>query len=203
MGRRLDLTGGTFGRLTVLGIDRVAEGRTYWVCECSCANKTHLVVRGDCLVSGQTMSCGCLRHETVTKHGMYNTRLHRIWTGMRQRCTNENNPKYYNYGGRGVTFDPAWGDFEVFKDWALANGYTDELSIDRIDNESGYYPSNCRWTDIITQENNRSSNCHFSYSGEIHTIADWSRILDVKYHTLYKRILRGDLRDFEDYFDSL
>lgn len=105
--------------------------------------------------------------------------------------------------GGGITYDPSWDDFETFRDWALANGYTDELSIDRMNNESGYYPDNCRWTDIITQENNRRSNRYFSYSGETHTIAEWSRILNAKYHTLYRRILRGDLRDFEDYFDKL
>lgn len=201
-----DLSGMKFNMLTVVErVERLPNGKTLWRCICDCGNET--IVEGYNLKSGGTKSCGCLQKEMSSKykttHGMSNTRLYRIWTDMKQRCINENRARYKRYGGRGITFESTWNDFEPFRDWALSNGYDDDLSIDRINNELGYYPDNCRWTDVITQENNRSSNRYFSYSGETHTIAEWSRVLNVRYTTLYQRILRGDLRDFEDYFDKL
>lgn len=200
-----DITGKTFGRLTVLGLDHITDrGRTYWLCECGCENKTHVVVRRDGLISGNTLSCGCLHSEELTnrltKHGMSQSRIYKTWVGVQQRCNNERNPRFDDYGGRGITLCDEWSTFENFRDWALNNGYSDELSIDRIENDKGYSPDNCRWADSVTQQNNTRKNHHFTYGGETKTIAEWSRCLCVPYSTLWYRIDRGDLTDFEGYF---
>lgn len=202
-----DITGQIFGRLTVLGLDHITEsGRTYWLCECNCSDRSRVVVRRDGLVSGATLSCGCLHREQVTerltRHGMARSRLYKIWLGMRQRCENENNPGYAGYGGRGVAISDEWDCFEKFCDWSLSHGYSDDLTIDRIDNDIGYSPENCRWTDRITQQNNRRVSHYFTYAGETMTITQWSRRLGVSYSTLWYRIERGDFRDFEDYFSN-
>lgn len=202
-----DITGRTFGRLTVLGLDHVTErGRTYWLCECDCADRTRFIVRRDALISGATTSCGCLSRERFiernTRHGMATSRLYKIWEGMRQRCENKNNPRYDSYGGRGITVCDDWNDFENFRDWSLSHGYADDLSIDRRDNNQDYSPENCRWADRVAQQNNRRVNRYFTYAGETKTITEWSRYLGVSYSTLWYRIDRGDLRDFEEYFNS-
>ena len=203
-----DITGRTFGRLTVLGLDHVTDrGRTYWLCKCSCADESIVVVRRDALVSGATLSCGCFHRENrskiSTRHGLASSRLYKIWNGMRQRCENSNNPRYDSYGGRGVTICRDWDNFEDFYNWSLEHGYSDELTIDRIDNNKGYSPQNCRWTDRVTQQNNRQNSHYFTYAGETKTITEWSRCLDMSYSTLWYRINRGDLRDFEEYFKEI
>lgn len=200
-----DITGQMFGRLRVLGLDHVTErGRTYWLCECNCEERTQLVVRRDGLTSGTVSSCGCLHREKLkerfTRHGMATSRLYKIWRGMRQRCENVSNPRYEAYGGRGILICDEWHDFQNFYNWALDHGYTDELTIDRINNDEGYFPENCRWADRITQQSNRRGNHYFTYAGETKTLAEWTRCLGVKYSTLWYRIARGDLRDFEEYF---
>lgn len=207
MSGRLDLTGQIFGRLMVLGLDHVTEqGRTYWLCECSCDDRTKVVVRRDNLVSGATLSCGCLHREIVgknsTRHGYATSRLYGIWTGMKQRCTNTKDPRYDDYGGRGISVCDDWSKFENFRDWALEHGYSDNLSIDRHDNDLGYSPDNCRWSDRVTQQNNRRNSHYFTYAGETKTITEWSRHLGVSYSTLWYRVERGDLHDFEEYYKT-
>ena len=117
------------------------------------------------------------------------------------RCRREDNDNYNRYGGRGIDVCSEWDDFAEFQRWAIDNGYNEDLTIDRIDNDDGYCPENCRWVDTLTQGNNRTTNHVITYNGETHTIAEWSRILGIKYPTLYSRLNRGDMRDFEDYFD--
>ena len=200
-----DLTGKRFGRLSVVRFaNRDSGGRSLWLCVCDCGSET--VVEGYNLKSGQVQSCGCLHRETVseqfTRHGMSTSRIYRTWSNMHQRCENENIQNYNNYGGRGISVCDEWGDFENFKDWSLEHGYAEELSIDRINNNLGYFPENCRWTDGITQRNNTRRSHRFSYEGENKTIAEWSRCLNVVYTTLLNRINRGDLRDFERYFNN-
>ena len=202
-----DITGRKFGRLVVLGLDHVTDsGRTYWLCECDCVDRTRVVVRRDGLVSGTTLSCGCLHREELTerltKHGMSRSRLYKIWQGMRDRCENKNNPRYDDYGGRYIDVCPEWGDFENFRDWAMSNGYSDDLSIDRENNNLGYSPENCRWADRITQQSNMRNNHYVTYADETKTLAEWSRCLNVRYSTLWYRINRGELKDFERYFSN-
>lgn len=153
--KRLEMIGKTFSRLKVLSVDRVEGGHSYYKCKCDCGN--HCVVLGTHLTRGSTTSCGCRALEVQKTHGLSKHRLYRIWKNMRQRCLNSNLPRYEDYGGRGISICDEWlDDFKSFYDWAMSNGYRDDLSIDRIDNERGYEPGNCRWaTDAEQTQNTR------------------------------------------------
>ena len=119
---------------------------------------------------------------------------------MLDRCYNEKTNRYEYYGGKGITVCDEWCNFENFRDWALANGYDDDLTIDRINSDNTYCPDNCRWVDYITQANNRSSCRHITYAGETHTIGEWSRKFGTDYSLFAQRIRRGNMSDFEEYF---
>lgn len=119
------------------------------------------------------------------------TKLLGVWRTMKQRCFNPNNPKYKSYGGRGIKVCNEWSTFKSFEIWAKENGYQEGLSIDRIDNNKGYTPENCRWVNRITQQNNMRSNHFLEYSNERHTISEWSRLLKINRATLNNRIKKG------------
>jgi len=158
--RRIDLTGKRFGRLTVIKDvnKRRNSGCIVWLCSCDCGN-THKITSSG-LRNSKTHSCGCIQKEKASKanfkHGdtvhYQRTRLYETWTGMKQRCTNSNLVSYKYYGGRGIMVCDEWAyDYAPFREWAYANGYDDTLCIDRIDNDGGYYPSNCQ---LITMSEN-------------------------------------------------
>ena len=162
--KRIDLTGKRFGRLTVikpLGLN--PNNQLVWLCECDCGKV--VCVAGLSLRNGDTKSCGCYRKDASrihqTKHGAYRgrtkrERLYNIYSDMRQRCLDQNSVPYKDYGGRGITICKEWLDsYAAFRSWALANGYSDDLTIDRIDNDGNYEPSNCRWADAFTQAHNK------------------------------------------------
>lgn len=159
-----DISGQKFGRLTVikrLGVDKSRS--VVWLCKCDCGN--YIEVKGTELRRGRTTSCGCYRIERIiesrTKHGKTDTRLYHIWQGMKDRCYNTHNVKYKNYGSRGIVVCREWlDDFMNFYNWAINNSYRDDLTIDRINNDGNYEPSNCRWADYTTQNNNRRNNKH-------------------------------------------
>ena len=124
-------------------------------------------------------------------HGMSRTRLHNIWLTMRQRCEKPKCSTYYKYGAKGIKVCSEWGVFENFRDWSLANGYNDQLTIDRINPLGNYEPSNCRWVTQKVQQNNRSNNVILTYKGITHSIIEWSEITKIPLRNLYDRYYKG------------
>ena len=119
-------------------------------------------------------------------------RLYHIWFDMKRRCYQKQNKRWNKYGGRGIKVCPEWlNNFQSFFDWSMANGYADNLTIDRIDLDGDYSPDNCRWADEFQQANNRSNNHYITYQGETKTMMEWSRDLNMNYSTLRKRIRDG------------
>lgn len=199
-----DLTGQKFGRLTVLrqAPDKIKPSGAHskmWECKCDCGNIK--IISRSSLVSGDTVSCGCYHkehtHDYGKKHGLTNTKLYTKWSGIVQRCTNPNAIHYDMYGGHGITICDEWrNDFYSFYSWSIENGYKDGLTIDRIDNNKGYYPENCRWTDLETQANNTRRNHYITYNNETKTLTQWARLLNVNVETLRYRVNHGNMKDF-------
>lgn len=193
MSRLIDLTGERFGRLTVLQRAESRTGHTMWDCVCDCGN--HTTVYGTHLRRGNTRSCGCLNSDETRErsltHGDTHDRLYQTWQNMKNRCYNPNVRSYIRYGARGIQVCEQWrNDFVAFKAWAIMSGYTEELTIDRIDPNGDYTPENCRWATVLEQANNTRTNRYLEFQGEIHTMAEWSRILGIPYTTILTRLNR-------------
>ena len=142
---------------------------------------------------GITQSCGCSHREKAksdnTTHGGTGTRLHHIWLNIRQRCRNKNHPRYEDYGGRGIDVCDEWYDsFVSFRDWSIANGYNDALTIDRINNNDGYRPDNCRWATYSQQARNTRRNHIIEHDGKKLTLIDWAEATGINYSVLSRRI---------------
>ena len=189
------MIGKTYGKLTVLehcGYDK--HYNKVYRCMCECGNGT--ITRGYALRQNKVKSCGCLRKikpkQTFTKHGLRHHPLYTTWVNMRRRCNNINDCAYKNYGGRGIKVCEEWNtDFKCFYDWAMSNGYQDNLTIDRIDNDGNYEPSNCRWVDLFTQGSNKRNNHFITIDNETHTLFQWGRIYNIKPSLILCRIKRG------------
>ena len=161
-----NMVGQRFGRLTVIRQEGFTNGRVAkWLCLCDCGKER--IIDGSSLRRGYSKSCGCLRDEIESKihstHRKTKTKLYNVWTHMIQRCYNPSHTAYKRYGGRGISVCDEWrNDFMRFYEWAMANGYDEnapfhQCTIDRIDNDKGYSPDNCRWVDAKTQNNNKSN----------------------------------------------
>ena len=192
---KIEMIGKKYGYLTVLEdlppyITPTGNSIRMVLCECKC--KKVLPVQAQHLRTGNTYSCGCksveLQDKTRVKHGLSNTRLFKIWQGMKARCYNSKTVGYEKYGGRGITMCVEWfNDFMSFYNWSMENGYSDNLSIDRIDVNGNYEPSNCRWADIETQANNKTNNVVISHNGETMNLSQWAKKLDIPVHVLMCR----------------
>jgi hypothetical protein len=193
-----DLTGQKFGRLTVVKYaGRDNQRMALWECMCECGNR--IVTRGTSLRYGSSKSCGCLRLEKVrdanTIHGLsgnhtFKPRLYRIWQNMKQRCYNSKAGKYHIYGGKGIKVCDEWlNDYLIFHKWAIANGYKNNLTLDRINNNGDYCPENCRWATYKQQARNTAQNRLITFHGKTKTLQDWANELGFKYKTLSSRLL--------------
>ena len=190
-----DMTGKKFNKLTVISrAENSNTGQARWNCKCECGNV--IAVDGFALRIGNTRSCGCLKKEITTKrnttHGKSKTRIYRIYTHLKERCYSKNDKRYDDYGGRGIKVCDEWlHDFMSFYNWSMDNGYTDDLSLDRIDVNNDYCPENCRWVTIKIQENNRRNNHILTYNGETKTLSQWSEITGIRSQTILRRIKLG------------
>ena len=188
--KAIDIIGKKFGRLTVISFSHSNGYRKYYLCKCECG-KEKIIYKGN-LLAGRTLSCGCLQKEQARK---YNTlpddrgRLHKILRLMIIRCEDTTSNRYCRYGARGITVCEQWkNDPESFCEWALSHGYSPGLTIDRIDNNKGYSPDNCRWSTPYEQSRNTSKNVYITYNGKTQTLKDWSKELGIKNTTLHSRI---------------
>jgi hypothetical protein len=192
-----DLTGMIFERLTVTGYHgRDRQNLNTWKCQCECGKE--IITRGSSLNSKNTTSCGCLRIERTKKacttHGLSGGRKHcpriyRIWKNMKSRCGNPKTPRYERYGGRGISVCEPWNSSYLnFYLWCVSSGYQEDLTLDRIDNDKGYSPDNCRWATMSEQGLNRSDNHLVLSGGRSMTIKEWSEVTGIKFSTISSRI---------------
>ena len=196
-GKIKDLTGQRFGRLVVLSkTDKRANRCVVWHCICDCGNYADVSSRS--LIGGKTKSCGCYMNEcrgkSRTTHHMSTSKLYSVWNSMKGRCFCETDKSFAYYGGRGITVCDEWkNDFQAFYDWAIANGYDTnakrgECTLDRIDNDGNYEPSNCRWVTNATQQNNKRNNHLITFNGVTHNISEWEKRLGFKRGVISSRI---------------
>jgi len=186
-----DIKGLRFGKLVAVEYKgKDAHQNAMWSCRCDCGNET--IVRASNLISGKIFSCGCVAKQNALKHGGSKTRLYNIWYGIIRRTEDYTRRDYKDYGGRGIRMCKEWrADFAVFRDWALASGYEDGLSIDRIDPDGNYCPENCRWSTRSTQENNKRHNVVITAHGKTLTAAEWERETGIPAYQIRKRIRLG------------
>ena len=199
---KYELAGKRFGKLVViksLGLNKHKEMK--WLCKCDCGKES--AVTSYCLRNGSTKSCGCLKNfknmnKNVNKP--HYKKIHNCYVNMETRCFNKKSKSYDRYGERGITICEEWNkNFSAFYDWCMENGFEENLTLDRIDNDKGYEPQNCRWTTNKVQSNNRSSNLLIEHGGVTKTLSQWSDFLGVKYgeiqHIYYKT---GSIKSFFD-----
>jgi hypothetical protein len=198
MGRFWDLTGMVFGRLTVVSfVNERKNGKYAWLCKCECGNLK--IIRDINLRNGETKSCGCLKRERMRivqskswKHGLTNTRIYGIWFHMRDRCNNPKNSYYHCYGGRGIKVCDDWNkDFQSFYNWAMSNGYSDDLTIERKDVNGNYEPDNCCWIPGNEQWLNRRTTHNITINGITKPLTMWANEYGLKPHNIYNRLRHG------------
>lgn len=194
MAKLIDLTGKKYGRLTVVKRAGSQGKNTTWLCICDCG--TECIVQSSNLKNQKNISCGCNRRQLASKkfktHGMAKTRLYREWRRMKERCLLQTKEGYERYGGRGITVCAEWSEsFEAFRDWAMANGYRDDLTLDRKDNDGPYCPENCRWITNAEQQSNKSNNRFITFDGRTQTLSQWARETGIRKDTLRLRLKKG------------
>lgn len=198
-----NLVGYRFGRLVVekdMGVKSLSahSNRSRVVlCRCDCGNEKEIYVH--LLLKGNTRSCGCLRKDIGTTRnydghtlkGSPDARLYRIWALMKERCTDEHYHHYSDYGGRGIKVCPEWMNWRPFAEWAHANGYRDNLTIERIDVNDDYYPENCTWIPKSEQPKNTRKTMLITYQGEQLPAVEWAKKTGIPYETIRRRFQLG------------
>ena len=200
--KTVDISNKKFGKLLAVKRCTNMSGKTAWECKCDCGNITFVTTSN--LTCNRIRSCGCLKIkqllERSTTHNQRHTVLYSVWRGLRQRCNNPKHASYHNYGGRGITVCEEWDkSFQAFYDWSYANGYSTEnqkdeklkLTIDRIDNNGNYEPSNCRWVDRKTQTRNMRTTRFITFNGQNKSVSEWCEIYGIKLQTFNTRIRNG------------
>lgn len=206
MAIHLDISGQRFGRLIAIKyIGKDKKRNAIWLFRCDCG-KEHISLAYNAK-SGKASSCGCYAKEkaasqsaratkmailAITKHGKSGTRLYETYQNMISRCFRKENSNYHDYGGRGISVCEEWiNDMQSFFDWAMNNGYDDNLTIDRKDNNKGYSPENCRWATCTEQSRNTRSNVILTLNGKSKILADWANETCIPRSTIKGRIMRG------------
>lgn len=192
---KYNLIGNRYGHLVVekeLPPNRHKE--VVWLCRCDCGD-THIATSYN-LMRGRTTTCRSCMFARIaksqTKHRCEPKRLHEIYTNMKTRCHNPNYVLWHRYGGRGISICKEWEEsFTAFREWALNSGYSENLTLDRIDNDGDYCPQNCKWSTITEQSNNRRNNRYITSSGKTDTMANWARKTGIPYYVLQKRLYDG------------
>ncbi len=191
--------GNKYGRLTIIKeAGRNKNGQVVWECKCECGK--HIIASGVLIRRGGVKSCGCLvadgtSRPNITHHcsraDSIHKRLYKIWAGMRSRCLSQSNPAFPDYGARGIDICEEWMDFKNFRDWALFNGYSSTLTIDRINNDAGYSPANCRFITLAENQRNRRNNRRIAYDGQEMILCEWAEVLGIESRTLQRRLAIG------------
>lgn len=200
--KRLDLLNQRFGRLVVVEKSNSKNGETMWKCKCDCGKTT--IVSTSNLKAGRIKSCGCFKLDKLielsTTHNQRHTFLYEVWKAIRQRCNNPKHASYHNYGGRGIAVCDEWNkSFQAFYDWSYANGYSTEnqkdeklkLTIDRINNDGNYEPSNCRWVDRKTQSRNMRTTKFITFKGQTKSVSEWCELYGINRNSFDVRIKGG------------
>ena len=200
--KKLNIIGEKYNKLLVIEEEKPRANNRMFKCICDCGNIT--IVSMSNLRANRIVSCGCHKREICMKrsvsHNQRHTFLYEVWKGIKQRCYNSHNKSYHNYGGRGIVVCNEWKDnFQAFYDWSYANGYSVEnqkdekhkLTIDRIDVNGNYEPSNCRWVDRKTQASNMRTTKQITINGETKCLSEWFRVLKVSAWEYYKKIKNG------------
>ena len=213
----IDLTGKRFGHLTVISrAENSKTGKTRWNCVCDCGK--HTVSYTESIRRGRTISCGCEGHRRSAaarrKHGENKTKLHNEWQTIRSRCRGDDAHRKKYYKDRGITVCDEWNEYTKFRDWALANGYKEGLQIDRIDNDKGYCPENCRWVTRKRNMRNTRKTIIVTYHGKTQPLIDFAEEYGVDRKLAWQRykkglplekvLYKGNLRNFgKDVSDDL
>lgn len=209
-----DLVGQKFNHFTVIrrGPDRIRKNGKHdvmWECECDCPKHTHVLVTARDLREGRIKSCGCARYDHLYKHGESGTRLYGLWGAVKTRSTNPNIKSAKFYTGKGITVCDEWkNDYIAFRDWALDEGYDKnapygQFTIERINNNDGYSPENCKLVDLKAQANHKTNNRYLTYMGITKTASEWAELIGISQDTMYDRLSRCDDLDkvFKELFD--
>lgn len=189
-----DYIGKKFGYWTILYATKGNGRKKTYICECKCGSKKAVAL--DTLKLGTSKSCGCFHKEQLSKkmttHGQTGKRIMSIYYNIKSRCYNEKNNRFKDYGDRGIKMCDEWkNNSSLFVKWSMENGYADNMSIDRIDNDGDYCPNNCRWVLLKEQAQNKRNSILFTFYGVTKNLKEWCECIGESYQKMYGRYFRG------------